>query len=196
MSGPTERGAGRARPRRSSARKPRPSARRRTGGASPRIAVLVEAPAWQRRIRNVATLARRAARAAVAADPPRERVELCLVLADNRAVRRLNREWRGRDKPTNVLSFPARDAGAAAIRLPKGARSPLGDVIVACGVAASEAAAQGKTLSAHLSHLVVHGVLHLLGYDHERDAEAERMEALERRVLRRLGYADPYRTAS
>jgi probable rRNA maturation factor len=110
-----------------------------------------------------------------------------VVLTDNRTSRRLNRTWRGKDKPTNVLSFPA--GGEAG---PRDAPRLLGDVVLAGGVVAAEAEAQGKRLSAHLTHLVVHGVLHLLGHDHERDRDAERMEALEIRILRRLGVANPY----
>lgn len=179
-----------------SRRRPRqvPALRPAHGRASPRprVEVLVQSPEWPRRLRTAAVLARRAVRAALAVEPPAGAVELNVVLADNRAVRRLNRDWRGQDKPTNVLSFPAQD-GAGGPRLPAGVRAPLGDVVVACGVAAAEAAAQGKRLSAHLAHLVVHGVLHLLGHDHQADAEAERMEALEARILRRLGIANPYR---
>jgi probable rRNA maturation factor len=172
---PTSRGLRRRSPRRS----------------APRVAVLVEAPEWRKRVRNVELIARRAARAAAAVAPRTGKSDLCLVLANDRSVRRLNRQWRGKDKPTNVLSFPSgesrHDLASVAASL------PLGDVIIAYGVTAAEAAKQGKTLNAHLVHLIVHGVLHLLGYDHERDAEAERMEALEIKILRRLGVADPYR---
>jgi probable rRNA maturation factor len=159
----------------------------------PHVAVLVEAPEWSRRLHTAAALARRAVREALSAEPHgTSHVELSVVLTDDRAVRRLNRDWRGQDKPTNVLSFPAQN-GTPVLRLPAGVPVPLGDVVVACGVAAAEAAAQGKTLRAHLAHLVVHGVLHLLGHDHEADAEAERMEALEAKILRRMGIANPYR---
>lgn len=173
--------------------------RRRHSTALPRVAVLVEAPEWSRRLHTAAALARRAVREALSAEPSAgpvgtSNVELSVVLTDDRAVRRLNRDWRGQDKPTNVLSFPAQN-GTSSPRLPPGVPVPLGDVVVACGVAAAEAAAQGKTLRAHLAHLVVHGVLHLLGHDHEADAEAERMEALEAKILRRMGIANPYRTA-
>lgn len=156
--------------------------------SGPRVAVVVAAPEWRRRLRSAATVARRAARAALNAGRARGGVELAVVLADNRTSRRLNRTWRGKDKPTNVLSFSLGDAA------PKGAPRLLGDVVIAGGVTAAEADAQGKTLTAHLAHLVVHGVLHLLGHDHERAAEARRMEAIEVRVLRRLGIADPYRS--
>jgi len=156
----------------------------------PRISVLIEAPEWRRRVPNVASLVRRAANAALAADPPMSTVELSLVLADDRMVHQLNRRWRGYDKPTNVLSFPADDRAA---RLPRNVCRPLGDVVIASGVTVAEARTQGKSVGAHLAHLVVHGVLHLLGHDHERDADAERMEAMEVSILQRLGIADPYR---
>jgi probable rRNA maturation factor len=113
--------------------------------------------------------------------------ELSLVLADDAAVRVLNRRWRGQDRPTNVLSFPAQ--GGA---VPPGAPLLLGDVVLACETIAAEAAAQAKPLAHHLRHLVVHGVLHLLGWDHVDPAEAARMETLETRILAGLGVADPY----
>lgn len=152
-----------------------------------RIAVVVAAPEWSRRLRGAAAVARKAANAALRAGRARASGEVSVVLADNRLSRHLNRTWRGKDKPTNVLSFPA--AGGPA---PKAAPLMLGDVVIAGGVVADEAAAQGKRLSAHLAHLVVHGVLHLLGHDHERDVDAKRMEALEIRILRGLGVANPY----
>jgi probable rRNA maturation factor len=93
----------------------------------------------------------------------------------------LNARFRGKDAATNVLSFPA-----------PGADAGLGDVALALGVCEREAAEQGKTLADHLTHLTAHGVLHLLGYDHESDAEAEAMEARERAILAGLGVADPY----
>ena len=188
-----------ARDKRHSARRAGASRRRRRRGAAlPDVAVLVEAPEWVLRLHTAAALARRAVREALSAEPPvgpvaTGNVELSVVLTDDRAVRRLNRDWRGQDKPTNVLSFPAQN-GMPARHLPRGVPVLLGDVVVACGVAATEAAAQGKTLRAHLAHLVVHGVLHLLGHDHEADADAERMEALEAKILRRMGIANPYRT--
>lgn len=103
----------------------------------------------------------------------------------------LNRHYRGRDVPTNVLSFPADiDDG---IRLPDGVRMPLlGDLVLCAPVVAREAAEQGKPLAAHYAHLTVHGTLHLLGWDHGDDREAECMEQLEREILAGLGIADPY----
>ena len=112
--------------------------------------------------------------------------EVSLLFCDDARIRELNREWRGLDKPTNVLSFPA----VPADRL---ATSPLlGDIAVAFETVSRESKDEGKTLSHHTSHMIVHGLLHLLGYDHETDEEAEEMEALERAALARLGIADPY----
>ncbi|MGF1608009.1 MAG: rRNA maturation RNase YbeY [Kiloniellales bacterium] len=141
--------------------------------------------------------ARRAARAALAAAPEAARLprplELSLVLADDAFVRRLNRDYRGQDKPTNVLSFASLDEPAPPCRA-AGAPLLLGDVIVARETLQHEAGEAGKTVTDHLSHLVVHGVLHLLGYAHEAEAEARRMESLEVAILAELGIADPYAT--
>ena len=157
------------------------------------IEVAVSCPAWRETLPEAEDLCRRAARAACAAGRrgPLRRgpVEASLVLADDDALRTLNRDYRGRDKATNVLSFPASETDSE--RAP-GAPRMLGDVIVAFGTAAAEAAAQGKSLADHLSHLVVHGMLHLLGHGHQTEADAERMERLETRVLAGLGVADPY----
>jgi probable rRNA maturation factor len=120
-------------------------------------------------------------------------LELSIVLGDDALLRQLNHRWRGKDSPTNVLSFPAHDFAAALPTLRAGATLLLGDVVLAYGVIAREAAEQGKTLADHLAHLVVHGVLHLVGFDHEATEEAERMEGLERAVLSGIGIADPYR---
>jgi len=105
-----------------------------------------------------------------------------VLLTDNGAVQDLNGRFRGQDKPTNVLSFPA----------PQNPEGHLGDIALALGVCVGEADEQGKSLSDHLCHLTVHGTLHLLGYDHETDAEAELMEGLERTLLAGLGVTDPY----
>jgi probable rRNA maturation factor len=111
--------------------------------------------------------------------------ELSVVLVDDIEGRAMNLQYRGRDYATNVLSFP--------VDLPDGVRSPLlGDLIVCAPVVAREAIEQHKKLADHYAHMVVHGTLHLLGYDHIDDAEAERMEALETRILAKLGIADPY----
>ena len=102
--------------------------------------------------------------------------------------RRLNAQFRGKDKPTNVLSFPAAD-------MPGPEDRPLGDLVICPQVLRAEAREQHKTLRAHWAHLVVHGTLHLIGYDHEKDADATRMERREVLVLRRLGFANPYRSS-
>lgn len=165
------------------------------------IAIAVEDPSWTAALPEVEAVAERMAVAALAAavDDPEGvdlgdgPVEVSLVLADDATVHGLNRDWRGKDKPTNVLSFAALDDEDA----PQAPGAPLllGDVILAFETCRAEAEALGKPLVDHLSHLVVHGVLHLLGYDHEDDeAEAEEMERLETRILAGFGIADPYET--
>lgn len=140
------------------------------------------------RIGALEGLARRAVEAALAvAGEPRSPAELSLLLTDDAGVQELNRTWRGQDKPTNVLSFPG--SGPAS---PDGV-SHLGDIALAYETVAREAAGEGKSLADHLTHLIVHGTLHLLGHDHGSDEEAEAMEALEVEALARLGIADPYR---
>ena len=142
------------------------------------IEVEIEADAWTAALPEAETVVRRAATAAlgtVAGD-------VVVLLTDDGAVRDLNARFRDKDRSTNVLSFPA----------PETAEPHLGDIVLAYGVCADEAAAQGKSLADHLSHLVVHGVLHLLGRDHEDDAEAEELEAEEREILAGIGVADPY----
>ncbi|MEG1452409.1 rRNA maturation RNase YbeY [Brevundimonas sp.] len=108
--------------------------------------------------------------------------DVVVLLADDAAVQDLNARFRDKDRPTNVLSFPAAES----------AFPHLGDVVLGLEYCVEEAKAQGKTLKDHLSHLVVHGVLHLLGRDHVEDEEAEQMEAEEREILASLGIADPY----
>jgi probable rRNA maturation factor len=107
--------------------------------------------------------------------------------------RRLNARFRGRDKPTNVLSFPVAEPLTAAPSRVEEPR-PLGDLVICPHVLRTEAREQKKSLRAHWAHLVVHGSLHLIGYDHEHDADADRMERREIAVLRRLGFANPYRS--
>ncbi len=158
------------------------------------IDVAVECPAWAEAVADVEALVVRVAEAALEhseCDLGTGPVEVSLVLADDATVQGLNRDWRGKDKPTNVLSFAALDDEDA----PQvdGAPLLLGDVILAFETCRAEAEEQGKPLTDHLSHLVVHGVLHLLGYDHEEDeTEAEEMERLEAAILARFGIADPY----
>jgi len=130
------------------------------------------------------------ARAALA-DHPSE-VELTVRVADESESRQLNREFRGKDRPTNVLSFP--------FEMPEGmpaaeAGHHLGDLLICAPVVEREASEQRKTPAAHWAHMVVHGVLHLRGFDHEDQADAQRMEDKEREVLDGLGFSDPYALA-
>ncbi|MBB6254908.1 rRNA maturation RNase YbeY [Nitrospirillum iridis] len=169
------------------------------------IIVEVEAGDWEATIPGVADLvtaaARRALRQALAVDAdalPDGEGEVSILLSDNAAVRVLNHQYRGKDKPTNVLSFPMLDEDGEGddFELPEGMERPpylLGDIILAYETLMTEAAEQGKPVANHLTHLVIHGVLHLLGYDHIEDAEAETMERLETAILADMGIADPYR---
>lgn len=139
-----------------------------------------------------ALILRAAATAFAAAAPAalrKEPAELSLVLVDDAQIRDLNRNYRGFDKPTNVLSFAALDGEDAA---PAEGPRLLGDVILARETIVREAAEQDKRLTNHITHLVVHGVLHLLGFDHELDEDAEEMEGREIAILAQLGIADPY----
>ena len=142
---------------------------------------------WPRILPGAAACARRAARAALDSELDGESAGLSLVLSDDAELEALNRAWRGQDKPTDVLAFPC------AARDPATGRRQLGDVIVSGETAHADAASLSRPLAEHLSHLVVHGILHLLGYDHEAPKEARRMEARERALLASLGIADPYR---
>ena len=156
---------------------------RRERRRPPTIEIVIESPLWTAQ-RSARALLRRAIGAAASTVSTGEG-EVAVVLTDDSAIRALNRDWRCKDAATNVLSFPA--------ELPPGVRTPLlGDLILCAPVVAREAAEQHKALRDHYAHMTVHGVLHLLGYDHLVDADAERMEALERRALATLGIADPY----
>lgn len=141
--------------------------------------------AWDDAAINDATIELAAHAAFAVATPERPApYELTIVLTDDTEMRDLNREWRGKDMATNVLSFPTGEA--------LGEPLLLGDVVIAYETAQQEADESGISLADHISHLVVHGVLHLLGLDHDKDEAAERMEDLERRALASLGVADPY----
>ncbi len=156
----------------------------------PQIDVILESPLWAKALPEVEDTVLKVSAAALGAVEDSERMEMALVLADDARVRELNRDYRGQDKPTNVLSFASLDDEDAP--QPEDGPILLGDVIVAYETTVAEAAAEGKTLTNHLSHLVVHGVLHLLGYDHMEDGEAEEMEELETAILAGLGIPDPY----
>lgn len=140
-------------------------------------------------------LARRAAHAVFEVLDAREREsDLAVVFTSDEAVAELNRVWRGKAGPTNVLSFPAAFGGAG----PGPGQGPgtLGDIVLAAGVVRAEAGAQGKPLANHTVHLIIHGILHLLGHDHADDATAEAMERLEAEAMARLGLPDPYGDAT
>lgn len=148
-----------------------------------RPAVTVSAAAWRKAVPGLATLARRvaaAAHAAAQADGAAALAgETAILFARDADIQPLNAQYRGKDKPTNVLSFPGIEGG--------------GDVILALETVVKEAEIQRKTVPDHTAHLIAHGILHLMGYDHEQGrAEARRMERLERLVLSGLGIADPY----
>jgi probable rRNA maturation factor len=153
------------------------------------VAVVVEDARWRAAAPDIEALCRRAARAALAGAGASidAGAEVSLLLGDDTRSAALNGRYRGRDGPTNVLSF-ATDGAIAA----PGAPRLLGDVMLAYETVAREAAAGAPTLADHTAHLVVHGVLHLVGFDHGDPREAARMEGLERRVLAGLGVADPY----
>lgn len=155
------------------------------------IEVTVASEQWLAAVTEPEAICRRA----VAAVLDREAVgpsEVSVVLADDDFIAALNRDYRGKDRPTNVLSFPS----GATERAPGQGQVLLGDVVVAVETVRREAAAQGCGVPDHLAHLVVHGTLHLLGYDHEDDDEAEVMERREVELLADLGVADPYREAA
>jgi probable rRNA maturation factor len=171
-----------------------PSQRRKAALA---VDVLIEARAW-RTLPQAEDIVRRAIAFAATSGveirrpdaAPRKpgRVGLCILLSDDEKIARLNGQWRGQEKPTNVLSFPAPALYGAG----PNETTPLGDIAIAYETLAREAEENGAAVSDHLSHLVVHGFLHLLGYDHHMDDEAERMERLERDILARMGVDDPY----
>lgn len=158
--------------------------------ALPATEVLVAADCWQSEADAEAIVHRAIAAAATAVEADTGGAELAVMLTDDAGIRALNRDWRGIDKPTNVLSFPAATPDRASSH--RDAPRMLGDIAIAFETTRAEAEAEHKPLSHHLSHLAVHGFLHLIGYDHETDNEAEAMESLERDILARLGIPDPY----
>jgi probable rRNA maturation factor len=144
-------------------------------------------PAWQA-LPSAEALILRAVEASLAASAARIRdgAEVGVQLADDAHVRALNLQWRAIDKPTNVLSFPAVEGDRIA------SAPMLGDIVLAFETVEREADEEGNSLADHVAHLIVHGFLHLLGFDHQTAAEADRMEAMETRILAKLGIADPY----
>jgi probable rRNA maturation factor len=152
------------------------------------ISIEVEDEAWQA-LAGLDQLACTAVASALSgAGADGEEREIALLFTDDQSIAAINADWRGKNTPTNVLSFPA----SPDMPVPDGEPRPLGDIVLSHGVIAREAAEQGKTLHDHTAHLIVHGVLHLLGFDHETDVEAGEMERLETDILKGLGISDPY----
>ena len=152
---------------------------------TPVIQISVDNAAW-RRHKTLSRITRRAIQACIdeIGCELKQEAELSLLLCDDNKIRNLNKKWRGIDKATNVLSFPAIYTNCDKL---------LGDIVIAYGVVDREAVQEGKSFESHYLHLVVHGFLHLLGFDHEASDEAELMEKHERKILNRIGITDPYR---
>ena len=156
--------------------------------SAPDVDILVQSPLWDQSD-GVEAAVRDAISAAAKAVPAADG-EVSVLLTDDAAMQTLNKKWRNVDGPTNVLSFPAPDGPHGTLA---GQANPLGDIAIAYETLARECAEEGKEFLHHLSHLVVHGFLHLIGYDHATDSEAEDMERLESAILARLDIPDPYR---
>jgi probable rRNA maturation factor len=152
------------------------------------VSIEVEDEAWQS-LAGLEGLARNVIASVLSrAGSESEDGEIALLFTGDRSIAEINAAWRGKNQPTNVLSFPA----TPAMPIPEGEARPLGDIVLAHGVISREAAEQGKTLHDHTAHLIVHGVLHLLGFDHASEKEAEEMERLEVSILKGLGISNPY----
>lgn len=158
------------------------------------VALSIGCPAWAAALPDAAGLVEEVVRAALAGAAVGAEAEVSVRLTDDAEQRELNRAWRGRDSATNVLSFPAFEAGEIAAGAAAAPHPPalLGDVTLAFETVRREAGAAGKPLADHVRHLLAHGVLHLIGYDHRTEAEAAAMESLETEILARLGTPDPY----
>lgn len=156
---------------------------RRAADGKFKVDVLVESKLWKEP-RVVKSLIRRAIKEA-ATTVSTSGAELAIVLTNDSAIRALNRDWRDTDAATNVLSFPAQNTS--------GGPPFIGDIVLAYETVAREARGEGKPFAHHVAHLAVHGFLHLCGYDHQRSKDADEMEGLERKILRRLTIPDPYR---
>jgi probable rRNA maturation factor len=171
---------------------------RNVAAAALELDVLIEEQGWETAVPDAESLCRSAAVAtwtlvaSADAQRPGQATEACIVLASDARVRMLNRDFRGRDEPTDVLSFPAFEPDVLAAAGAEGPPPILGDVIVALETSLADAARDGKPIAHHLRHLVVHGILHLLGYDHEADDDAAEMEGLEIRILAGFGTGNPY----
>lgn len=177
-----------SRSRKRTKKKSKPARRPKSRTEPVKLELVVKSALWQKR-RTAKSVIKKAILAAAKAASTAP-AELAIVLGNDSGIQALNRDWRGKDQPTNVLSFPAAPAVA-------GSKAPvpspyIGDIVIAYQTTAREAVAEGKPFDHHLAHLAVHGFLHLLGYDHENNRDAETMENLERRILRRLAVPDPY----
>jgi probable rRNA maturation factor len=159
--------------------------------SSPATEVLVVAECWATEPDADAVIHRAIEAAAALVETDTSDAELAIMLTDDDGIRTLNQNWRGIDKPTNVLSFPALQPPAG-VSEPDDMPRMLGDIAIAYETTRREADDEEKPFANHLSHLAVHGFLHLIGYDHEKDDEAESMEAMERKILATLGIGDPY----
>jgi probable rRNA maturation factor len=157
---------------------------------TPDISIQILDLRWKSRLRPYAKTVREAVSAAFRIQDSgfKGKCELTVVLANDEFVRELNKTYRGKDKATNILSFPSSSPESRILN----PESYLGDIILAYNTIASEAREQGKSFRDHTVHLLVHGVLHLLGHDHENDKEAEIMEAMEIKILKKLGIRNPY----
>ncbi|HEY2244091.1 MAG: rRNA maturation RNase YbeY [Xanthobacteraceae bacterium] len=170
---------------------------KRTAAAGLKIDVLVDSEHWKNAGTAKAVVRRALKQAATMLST--KSAELAIVLTDDAAMRRLNRNWRGVDAPTNVLSFATKNPGnwhmldRVSDELDKQLGKHLGDIVLAYETVKREARREGKPFDHHLAHLAVHGFLHLLGYDHGSNAQARRMETIERAILRDLAVPDPYR---
>lgn len=158
--------------------------------AAPEIDIIKQSKLWTKQRAAEATVREAIAAAVQFCDAVPPEAEVCVVLADDRHIRDLNLQWRGQDKATNVLSFPAPTREGE----DEGVTVMLGDIIIAYETLTREAEEEKKPLLNQLAHLTVHGFLHLLGYDHTAEDEAEAMERLEARILENLGIPDPYAT--
>jgi probable rRNA maturation factor len=152
-----------------------------------RPVISIEDEGWNE-VPDLEGLVTRAMAEVSAVQKEKREAEVAILFTSDDEVAALNRDWRGKPKPTNVLSFPAPEG----LLMPEGEPRFLGDIALALGVVKREAEEQGKPLPHHTAHLVVHGLLHLLGLDHETEPAAEAMEALEIRIMGRLGIPDPY----
>lgn len=156
------------------------------------IDIRIAASGWRTALPGANAAIRKAVQAALKSELPKKtRTALSILLTEDAEMRKLNAGWRAKDKPTNVLSFPAENAVDPSRPPPY-----LGDIALGLSTCRREAREQGKTLADHVTHLAVHGVLHLLGYDHMDDDQAEAMEPLETAILAAMGIADPYKSSA